>query len=68
MARKWYLGSQNDGLAIIDRPPRPSNDYPVHEYREGISPDMVLPLGTWTDRARAQAICDAHNKDIEDGH
>jgi len=23
---KWYVGAKNDGLFIIDKPPRPSND------------------------------------------
>jgi hypothetical protein len=27
----WYVGAQNDGLYIIDRQPRPSNDDPRHD-------------------------------------
>lgn len=29
--KPWYVGTQNDGLYIIDRPPSPSNDHPDHE-------------------------------------
>lgn len=38
--QKWYLAAQNDGLFIIDTPPRPSNDYPNHNY----GPKMVIPI------------------------
>lgn len=27
----WYVGSQNDMLYVINKPPRPSNDHPNHE-------------------------------------
>ena len=26
MEERWYVGAKNDGLFIIDKPPRPSND------------------------------------------
>lgn len=29
--KKWYLGAMNDGLFVIDQPPSPSTDYPVHD-------------------------------------
>jgi hypothetical protein len=60
---RWYLGSQNDGLFILNKPPRPSNDHPVHEFREGISPTLVIPLGD-LDIRHAQAIVDAHNATV----
>jgi hypothetical protein len=28
----WFVGAQNDALFIIDKKPRPSNDYPWHDY------------------------------------
>lgn len=27
----WFVGAQNDGLHIINEPPRPSTDYPRHD-------------------------------------
>jgi hypothetical protein len=54
----WYLGSQNDGLFIIDKPPRPSNDDQWHDRPDG--PSLVIPLGS-TAKDKAQAIVDAHN-------
>jgi hypothetical protein len=55
---RWYLGSMNDGLFIINTPPSPSNDHPFHERMNG--PSVVIPVhGLPQDRA--QAIVDAHN-------
>jgi hypothetical protein len=56
--RKWHLGSMNDGLFIIDTPPRPSTDDIHAERTDG--PSIVLKVHgmSVTD---AQAICDAHN-------
>ena len=59
--RRWYLGSQNDGLFIIDMPPRPSNDDQWHDRPDG--PSLVIPLGAMS-REKAQAIVDAHNEAI----
>lgn len=56
--RRWYLGAQNDGLFIIDTPPRPSNDDQWHDRPDG--PSLVIPLGAMS-REKAQAIVDAHN-------
>lgn len=55
---RWYLGSMNDGLFIIDRQPRPSTDDVWHERPDG--PSMVLNV-TDLPNAKAQAVCDAHN-------
>ena len=35
LMRKWYLGSLNDGLFIIDTPPQPSTDYAWHDRPDG---------------------------------
>jgi hypothetical protein len=53
----WYLGSMNDGLFIINQPPRPSND-DVFPDRDG--PTVALPVHGLTIK-QAQAVCDAHN-------
>jgi hypothetical protein len=53
----WYLGSMNDGLFIINQPPRPSND-DVFPDRDG--PTVALPVHRLTIK-QAQAVCDAHN-------
>lgn len=62
---RWYVGAQNDGCFIIDRPPRPSNDDVVPDRCDG--PTKVIPLGTATPGVLdlAQAICDAHNMLID---
>lgn len=58
-SQRWYLGSMNDGLFIIDAPPSPSGtDVPPGDYGRG--PNMVLNVTELT-LAKAQAICDAHN-------
>lgn len=28
----WFVGAQNDALFVIDKPPRPDNDYPRHDF------------------------------------
>lgn len=58
MTKKWYLGAMNDGLFIIDTPPRPSTDDQWHDRPDG--PSMVLNV-TELPRDKAQAIVDAHN-------
>lgn len=59
--RRWYLGSLNDGLFILDRRPSPSNDYPWHDRPDRPDgPDLVLNVCALSDE-RAQAIVDAHN-------
>lgn len=55
---KWFLGSMNDGLFIINQPPRPSTDDVWAERLDG--PDMVLNVTELT-LPKAQAVCDAHN-------
>lgn len=32
----WFVGAQNDALYIIDKPPRPDNDYPNHGADVGV--------------------------------
>jgi hypothetical protein len=55
---RWYIGSMNDGLFIINTPPRPSNDYPWHDRPDG--PTMVLAVSGMS-LVRVQEIVDAHN-------
>lgn len=56
---RWYLGSMNDGLFIINRPPRPSNtDCGPGDVAD--PPLLVIALGDLAG-ARAQQIVDAHN-------
>ena len=55
---KWYLGTMNDGLFIINAPPRPSADYQFHERTDG--PSVVLNVSD-LGQERAQQIVDAHN-------
>jgi hypothetical protein len=59
-AMRWYLGSMNDGLFIIDKPPRPSTDAIVYGNDNPNAPDLVLPVWPLSVE-RAQAIIDAHN-------
>lgn len=59
---RWYLGSMNDGLFIIDKPPSPSGtDVPPGIHAN--DPEMVLNV-TALSHEHAQAIVDAHNRDI----
>lgn len=58
--KRWYLASKNDGLFIIDAPPRPSNDDQNHDAG---GPDMVLNISALS-HERAQEIVDAHNAGI----
>jgi hypothetical protein len=60
--RRWYIGAQNDGKFIIDKPPRPTTDYVWHDRPDG--PDLVLNVVALSD-ARAQAIVDAHNAALD---
>jgi hypothetical protein len=59
VVKQWWLGSQNDGLFIINQPPRPSNDDQFHERTDG--PSFVVPLGTLKEK-HAQALVDEHNR------
>lgn len=56
--KRWYLGAMNDALFIIDAQPRPSNDYVIHDRKDG--PELVIPVHGLSDK-QAQAIVDAHN-------
>lgn len=56
--KKWYLASKNDGLFIINAPPRPSTDDEVHDRADG--PTMVVCV-SGLDEARAASIVAAHN-------
>lgn len=59
--REWHLGAMNDGLFIIDAPPRPSTNDIVHDREDG--PTMILNV-TDLPEAKAQAIVNAHNAAI----
>jgi hypothetical protein len=56
--RAWHLGAMNDGLFIIDAPPRPSTDDIFPDREDG--PTLILNV-TDLPHAKAQAIVDAHN-------
>lgn len=56
--QKWYLGSMNDGLFIINMPPRPSTDDQFHERDDG--PSMVINV-SGMDPQLAYEIVSAHN-------
>lgn len=56
---RWYLGAQNDGLFIINRPPRPSND----DIDPDSGPTLAIPVAGIS-RQAAQTIVDAHNAAI----
>jgi len=58
---EWHLGAMNDGLFIINAPPRPSTDDIVHDREDG--PTMILNV-TDLPEAKAQAIVNAHNAAI----
>ena len=62
--RRWYLGSLNDGLFIIDTPPRPSTDDAWRDRPDG--PSLVLNVVALKPE-QAQAIVDAHNAAIPAG-
>lgn len=61
---EWHLGSMNDGLFIIDTPPRPSTDEVHHDRKDG--PTLVLNV-TNLPHEKAQAIVDAHNRALRTG-
>lgn len=54
----WYVGAQNDGLFVIDAPPRPLNDY--------VNPDqdvnVIAALGT--NQAAAELLVHEHNEKV----
>lgn len=58
---EWHLGSMNDGLFIINTPPRPSTDDQWHDRPDG--PTVVLNV-TDLSAKKAQAVVDAHNTAI----
>lgn len=60
---KWYLGSGNDALFIINTPPRPSNDHPWHDRPDG--PTMAICVHGLPDK-RAEQIVLEHNKALDD--
>lgn len=59
---KWYLGSMNDGLFIIDTPPRPCNDDMFFDREDG--PNVVLNV-TDLPLSKAMAIVEAHNMEVK---
>jgi len=59
--RGWYLGAMNDGLFIIDVPPRPSTDDLHHEPADyDRIPRFTLNCNGMR-REQAEAIVAAHN-------
>lgn len=63
-SERWYIGTMNDALFIINTPPRPITDDPWHDRPGG--PTMVLQ--TWPLKpVEVQAIVDAHNAPLVDG-
>ena len=56
-APRFYVGSMNDGLFIIDTPPRPSTDDVWYDRPDG--PGIAIPMGT--DAALANRLVDAWN-------
>lgn len=63
MLERWYLGAMNDGLFIINTPPRPSTDDIWHDRPDG--PTLVLNVVALS-QEQAQAIVDAHNRHLQD--
>jgi len=57
---KWYIGTMNDGLFIIDQPPQPA---PI-DYACGIDHDVNVIAAMGNDRIRTEAIVAAHNETI----
>lgn len=57
----WYLGSLNDGLFIINTPPRPSTDEVWHDRPDG--PTLVLNVVA-LEQEQSQAIVDVHNAEV----
>lgn len=55
----WFVGSMNDGCFIIDKPPRPSHDYPNHDA--DVRCITGFPANCNATFKAAQAICEAHN-------
>jgi hypothetical protein len=60
MNGKWYIGTMNDGLFIIDQPPQPA---PV-DYACGMNHDVNVIAAMGNDRVRAEAIVAAHNEAV----
>lgn len=48
MSEKWYVGSQNDGLCIINRPPSPAGTDVVWEGRKEVQHIACVDLITMT--------------------
>jgi hypothetical protein len=55
---KWYIGTMNDGLFIIDRPPKP---VPVDYLTIG-DPELKVIAAMGNDKIRAEEIVAAHNE------
>lgn len=61
--KHWYLASMNDGLFIIDTPPRSSNDDVWHERPNG--PSVILNV-TELPLKKAIAVVETHNSRVEE--
>lgn len=53
--KKWYVGAMNDGLFVIDAPPRPSTDDVTDQ--PGVS--VIVAMGT--NREAADLLVAEHN-------
>lgn len=63
MGKRWYLAAMNDGLFIIDAPPRPSTDDAFNER----DVNAIAYVGySAQDEAMAHQIIDAHNASLEE--
>jgi hypothetical protein len=57
----WYIGSMNDALFIIDKPPYPAPD----DTGPWDSPTGPNPISAAIDEENAKLIVDAHNASID---
>lgn len=58
--KKWYVGAMNDGLFVIDAPPRPSTD----DITDQPNVNVIVAMGT--NREAADLLVAEHNKRIDD--
>ncbi len=59
IADRWYLASKNDGLFIINSPPRPSTDDQNHDRTDG--PTVVLSITELPEKKGAEVVA-AYNR------
>ena len=59
--KKWYLGSQNDILYILDGKPCQGNDHPIHDHGPNVL--LMVPAGREAD-GFAKQVVDLHNESL----